>query len=263
MALSLIAAAAGFSPHAPGSVIARNAGAVSIKMETVEDLKKLSDDLNPIVGYWNPLGLGDDNHLGLGFAGTLWNEDQEATIGWFRQAEIKHGRIAMFGFVGFMVQSAGICWPWNIEPGRPFAEISAAGGPGDQWDALPANAKWQIILFVGLMELFSEAAPRIDGEAHYMRGGKPGYFPSLKKAAPHPVPLDFYDPFGLFAKKYNTPEAKARGLLVELNNGRLAMIGLFGAISATKGLIVPGMDSLPLAPYAGEYMKPFENGFGF
>ena len=76
----------------------------------------------------------------------------------------------MFGFVGYLVQSAGVHWPWDITPGHPFAEISAAGGPGDQWDALPANAKWQIILFAGLMEIFGEAAPRIDGSPHYMRG---------------------------------------------------------------------------------------------
>ena len=39
-----------------------------------------------------------------------------------------------------------------------------------------------------------------EGQAHYMRGGKPGYFPSLKKNIPHPIPLDFWDPLG-FTKK--------------------------------------------------------------
>jgi len=198
---------------------------------------------------WNPLGLGENY--------AFWDGTEERTIGWLRQAEIKHGRIAMFGFVGYMVQSQGIHWPWNIEPGVPFADISAAGGPGDQWDALPMNAKYQIIGFIGLMELIGESsyALKLDGEAHYMRGGKPGYFPSFKNAVPHPVPFDLFDPFGLSAKA--TPEKKAKGLLIELNNGRLAQIGLLGALAVSKGCIVPGLDSLPIAPYAGEYMKPF------
>ena len=35
---------------------------------------------------------------------------------------------------------------------------------------------------------------------------------------PHPVPFNLYDPFGLSSKK--SDEAKARGLKIEVNNGR-------------------------------------------
>jgi len=72
---------------------------------------------------------------------------------------------------------------------------------------------------------------------------------------PHPVPFNLYDPWGVMTQK--TEEQKARGRLVEINNGRLAMIGLFGFLSEAK---VPG--SVPLLKgvipfYAGEPMAPF------
>merc|ERR1712010_258566 len=83
-----------------------------------------------------------------------------------------------------------------------------------------------------------------------------GYYPKLTGGNfPHWVPFDLWDPFG-FTKKMS-PERKEKALLAEVNNGRLAMIGLFGLLSASKGLIVPGIDGLGLTPYGGEYMAAF------
>ena len=43
---------------------------------------------------------------------------------------------------------------------------------------------------------------------------------------PHPVPFDLFDPFGL--SKNASPEKKEKGLLMEINNGRLAQLGIMG-----------------------------------
>jgi len=219
-------------------------------------LTKLSEELNPIVGYWDPLGVG--------------NESAE-TIAWFRHAEIKHGRVAMAAFVGYLVQANGIHFPWDLQNGLlglgdgstiSFADISAAGSPPAQWDALPTAAKCQIFAAIGFLELWGESSIALEksGEKHYVRGGKPGFYPPFNSAegtiaAPHPVPLNLWDPFGLTKKMDG--ERKAKALLAEVNNGRLAMIGIIGVLAASKGLIVPGLDSLPIPAYDGEIMAPF------
>ena len=167
-----------------------------------------------------------------------WSQGEEAAIGFLRHAEIKHGRVAMAAFVGFIAQSNGICFPWNLTGDTPFSAIAAAGGPAAQWDALPTLSKLQILGFIGLLELWGEGAKPLAlvGEKHYMAGGRPGVFPSFKAAPlPHPVPLDLWDPFG-FTKKMSD-EKKAKSLVAEINNGRLAMLGLMAFLSESK---IPG-----------------------
>merc|ERR1712063_102343 len=106
-------------------------------------LTELAKKLNPTVGFWDPLGIGGTS---------------PETIGWFRHAEIKHGRVAMAAF--------GVCCPWNLQasfgsidvPTISFADISAACGPADQWDALPTAAKLQILGVIGFLEMWSETS---------------------------------------------------------------------------------------------------------
>ena len=88
-----------------------------------------------------------------------------------------------------------------------------------------------------------------------MRGGKPGVIPRLKLSRRDPV--DYFNPIGTVAKM--TPEQGA-GPPRGLNNGRAAMLGIFGLVSAEKGCFVPGLSSLPLPQYSGEFMEPFSVG---
>ena len=249
LALALVCGAQAF---VPASV---RTGAKTVVSDTPADLDKLAVELNPAVKFWDPLNLAEAE---------FWEESNEATIGFLRHAQIKHGRVAMMGFVGYCVQAKGITWPTKMTfEGASWP--TADNNPAMQWDALPEVSKWQIILAVGFFELWGESGM----SPHYMRGGKPGAFPSFKDPPaaksnpdfklPHPVPFDLYDPFGLFKKM--TEEQKSRRLLMEVNNGRLAMIGIFGFLAESK---VPG--SVPalkglIQPYAGDYMAPFGADF--
>ena len=211
---------------------------------------QLSTKLNPVVGYYNPLALGEDS------VGNAYDTTQ--AIGYLRHAEIKHGRVAMAAFVGYIVQS-NFCFPWDLAGGVSYASIQAAGSPPAQWDAVPTAGKLQILLAIGALELWGEGSTTLagDGQKHYMRGGKPGYYPTFNmfRENVHPLPLDLWDPLG-FTKKLS-PERKEKALLAEINNGRLAMIGIMGMVSAAKGLKVPGLDSIGLQQYDGEVMAFF------
>merc|ERR1719333_1140481 len=131
---------------------------VSTEPKNMEDMMALAIKQNPVVGFWDPLGIVNE-------------ETAPETIGWFRHAEIKHGRVAMAAFVGYCVHANGIVFPWSIQktldlgpgwwatkdlPEVTFADISAAGAPGDMWDALPTAAKVQIGCVVGFLEMHGE-----------------------------------------------------------------------------------------------------------
>eukprot|EP00525_Craspedostauros_australis_P000803 CAMPEP_0198115298 /NCGR_PEP_ID=MMETSP1442-20131203/6453_1 /TAXON_ID= /ORGANISM="Craspedostauros australis, Strain CCMP3328" /LENGTH=87 /DNA_ID=CAMNT_0043772789 /DNA_START=192 /DNA_END=452 /DNA_ORIENTATION=+ len=80
---TLVASAAAFAPAAKQ---ARTSVAVQ---ESKEDLVAMAKKLNPIVGFYDPLNLAEAE---------FWGASNEATIGFLRHAEIKHGRVAMAAF---------------------------------------------------------------------------------------------------------------------------------------------------------------------
>lgn len=216
-------------------------------MSARSDLEALAKASNPTINYYDPLSLVDSD---------FWGQGEDATIGFLRHAEVKHGRVAMAAFVGYCVQS-NFVWPWSMtQAGDHFPSTDLS--PEAQWDAIPEGAKYQIFTVIAALEIWDECGGGT--EAHYMNGRKAGDYPSFQlfRDNVHWV-LDLYDPFG-FSKKMSQ-ETKDKRLVMEVNNGRLAMIGIFGfmAADAVPGA-VPALSGIA-QPYDGDIMAPFAANF--
>merc|ERR1719271_566679 len=100
----------------------------------------------PGTGAWDPFGLADQSWA----FGESTPFSNEATWGFLRHAELKHGRVAMAAFVGYIVQANGIHFPYLI--GQPtFGDT-----PEEQWFNLPVAGRAQIIGFIGFLEWWGE-----------------------------------------------------------------------------------------------------------
>ncbi|GMI51025.1 hypothetical protein ScalyP_jg8613 [Parmales sp. scaly parma] len=244
MKLSFAVLLATANAFVPSSRTIRSSVSVS---ETTADLETLAVKLNPLVKFYDPLNLAEAE---------FWGASNEATIGFLRHAEIKHGRVAMFAFVGYIVHANGFKFPWAMNmDGTKFSD-NVNTNPPALWDDISESAKWQIFLVIGFLEFWSELST--DNNKHYMAGGRPGDFPDFQDGpdgVPHPVPFNLFDPFKL--SKNKTVEKKESGLIKEINNGRLAMIGIMGFVAeqSTEGS-VPLLKGV-VQHYDGQVMAPF------
>mmetsp|Transcript_7789 Transcript_7789/g.8925 ORF Transcript_7789/g.8925 Transcript_7789/m.8925 type:complete len:205 (+) Transcript_7789:118-732(+) len=150
------------------------------------------------IGAQEPLGFFDP--LGL------LNDADEERFNRLRNVEIKHGRIAMLAFVGNLVPRAGLYFPGNIDlKGDAFSSFppGIAAVLGD--DACPREGLGQIVLIIGLLELF--VMKDVTGQSEFPGDIRNGF--------------DFgWDTFGENEKKFKRA--------IELNNGRAAMMGILG-----------------------------------
>jgi len=214
----------GFAPTFP--VISPMTTRPAALMSAADKLEGAAHETGFVV--WDPVGFAD-----LG---------SPATLAWFRHAELKHGRVCMAAFVGWLVAVSGVHFPGlcSFSEGVSFEDLSKLA-PLEQWSALPALGKQQIIAAIGIIEHQSEWKIK----PHYMKeGGAPGSLKGLKS---------FWDPVG-FTRKLS-PEKLERQRLSELKNGRLAMLGITSVLIANT---IPGSIPLPINfPDAAAFVLPF------
>jgi hypothetical protein len=148
----------------------------------------------PQTGFFDPMGFSKDA--------------SEGRIRFYREVELKHGRVAMLAAVGFLVgEQFHPLFGGNIDAPAIMA-----------FQQTPLEIFWgQVLLVIATLETFSVFT------FNSPAGGEPWSIRSDHKAG------DFgFDPLGLKPtdpQEFNDMQTK------ELNNGRLAMIGAAGMIA--------------------------------
>eukprot|EP00913_Durusdinium_trenchii_P016458 g15472.t1 len=165
------------------------------------------------VGFWDPVGYTRDGNM--------------ETFKRRRETEIKHGRVAMYATMGYIVPEY-FKWPGYLSPslGLKFDDVpnglaAIAKVPGNGWA--------QIVAFAGYYELFV-----------YKYNGTPG-------------------DYGWKAISSADAETKKRKLSAELANGRLAMMAIIGMFFQ-DGLT--GSAWGDWANYTDSPLRAFENETG-
>jgi len=170
---ALLSVSVAFSPV--GRVVSRTA--VSMQYEDALGAQ-------PPLGFWDPLGLLED-------------ADQER-FDRLRYVETKHGRISMLAILGHLVTTAGVRLPGDIAYGTPFSAMKTGLAA---LDTIPAAGIFQIILFIGLIELG---------------------FGSIQ------------DELEEYCSSTYPDIASERRMAIELNNGRAAQMGILALMVHEK-----------------------------
>jgi len=135
------------------------------------------------MGYFDPIGLSR-------------NKD-ETTMNAYREAELKHGRVAMAACLGWYLNAAGV---------HPAFNSSLSNNPLEAAKQLPAVGWIQFVLGCGAIEWLAEKIK-----------DRPGYVPG--------------DILGAAYWVDNSDEGWVDYQNKEINNGRLAMVAFMGILS--------------------------------
>merc|ERR1711871_1915893 len=142
----------------------------------------------------------------------------------FVEMEIKHGRLAMAGFLGVITTYSGIRWPGYLSKAEGIKFSDLPGGAISSWAALPTAAWFQIVLFITICEVLwlkqdPNKAPGDMGPEGWAWARYPdGYDVWLGDGSTKQVGED-----ELFL-------GKTWKLNAERNNGRAAMMGISGML---------------------------------
>jgi len=163
----------------------------------------------PPLGRWDPLKI---------------REQGPERYRRFVEMEIKHGRLAMAGFLGAITTYAGFRWPGylSLEKNIKFSDLP--GAPLASWAALPSVAWFQIILFISCLELFFLKQDPLKDAGDVVPEGIPW--------ARYPDGYDIFLGDGSI-KQVGEEElilGKTWKLNAERNNGRAAMMGMTGLL---------------------------------
>lgn len=139
------------------------------------------------LGYWDPLGLSKD-------------KDAE-TFEQYRTAELKHGRVAMLGVIGYIVPEI-YKFPGDIAPGVSFSSIPNGIAA---IEAVPALGWMQMFFLIGAVDYYG----------FLILGDTEG--------------------------KGKSAEELAKAKDQELNHGRLAMIAMLELFRHDSQMLVGGM----------------------
>ena len=121
-------------------------------MQTKEEL---ATALCPAIGYWDPLGLGTAD---------FWGGEFGDTMGFLREAEIKHGRVCMLAWLGYVLVDAGFRAPGAGALGdvNSYTAHDAAVTSGHMWFLLLACGVFEICSIPAIQE--SMAGKRVPGD---------------------------------------------------------------------------------------------------
>ena len=150
-------------------------------------------------------------------SGKFW--DEQDSLARRRAVEIKHGRISMMAFIGMMVQELGITFPGSmtIDGSVQFSDILKDGMGFPAVANIPTFGLFQIVAFAGFAEIGAMPAAQYTGGPQNLPGGYDGSVGTIPGGYP-------------FTTQIEDVTARNRALTCELQNGRAAMLGTFGAM---------------------------------